>query len=453
MTSDSLNPIEKRAALSLSLVFAMRMIGLFMIMPVFAIYGQHLSGYSPLWVGIAIGAYGLTQSLLQIPAGWLSDKVGRRPVIYVGLVIFALGSLIAAVSDSIYGVSIGRALQGAGAIASAILALAADVTREQQRPKAMGMIGVSIGLAFTLAMVAGPILAPHIGLSGLFYITSLGALSGIAIVHLFVPKQDSKAPRGETIATLSLLKKLIKKPELLRLNLGIFILHLCLTAIFVTLPIQLLKMNLPADKHWYIYLPALLLSFLMIIPMLIVAAKKQKNKHFYLASIVLMALSILAILFTQQSLILMFLFMLLFFTAFNFLEASLPAFISMLAPAGSKGTAMGIYSSCQFLGAFCGGILGGFFYELLGSDGIFSALSGLMLIWFALSYKMSNPSKIRTFTFQVSEAQHQDSVIQQLRALPGAMEVVPVSSEQTLYLKANTQLFQLNAAQTILNKS
>lgn len=453
MSSDSLNAIEKRAALSLSLVFAMRMLGLFMIMPVFAIYGQHLTGYSPLWVGLAIGAYGLTQALLQIPAGWLSDKIGRRPVIYAGLLIFALGSLIAAFSDSIYTVILGRALQGAGAIASAILALAADVTREQQRPKAMGMIGISIGLAFTVAMVLGPILAPQIGLSGLFYITALGALSGIFIVHQYVPKQSIKAPRGETIAIPRLLVALLKKPELLRLNLGIFILHLSLTAVFVTLPLQLVEMGLAAPEHWFIYLPALLLSFLLIIPMLVVAAKKRKNKHFYLANILLMAFSLLAILFNNNSLLLMFLLLILFFTAFNFLEASLPAFISMLAPAGSKGSAMGIYSSCQFFGAFCGGVLGGLSYELLGSNGIFLSLTGLMLIWFAFSYKMSNPSKIRTFTFQVTEAQHKDSVIQQLKALPGAMEVVPVFNEQTLYLKANTQLFQLNAAQTILNKS
>lgn len=455
MYSDALNPLEKRTAISLSLVFALRMLGLFMIMPVFAIYGQDLTGYSPLWVGMAIGAYGLTQALLQIPAGMLSDKIGRRPVIYGGLVIFAIGSIVAAMSESVYGVTFGRALQGAGAIASAVLALAADVTREQQRPKAMGMIGVSIGLAFAVAMVAGPILAPFIGLQGLFFITAAGALVGIIIVHFLVPHVINKAPRGETIAIPSMIANLAKQPQLFRLNCGIFILHLSLTAIFVNLPLQLLAMELPASDHWQVYLPALLLSFLLIIPMLIVAAKKQKNKHFYLFSILLMSLSLVAMAFTEHSIVIMFLVMLLFFTAFNFLEASLPAFISMLAPAGTKGTAMGIYSTYQFLGAFIGGIVGGLSYKLLGSSGLFLGLAVLMVIWFLLSLGMHNPSKIRTFTFKADiKDEHQaGSLIDTLVVLEGALEVVAIIEEQTVYIKANTQVFQQQQAKHILSNS
>ncbi|MDA7746780.1 MFS transporter [Psychromonas sp.] len=452
MSSDTLNPFEKRTAISLSLVFALRMLGLFMIMPVFAIYGQDLVGYSPLWVGFAIGAYGLTQALLQIPAGMLSDKYGRRPIIYGGLVLFAIGSLVAAVSDSVYGVTFGRALQGTGAIASAILALAADVTREQQRPKAMGMIGVSIGLAFAVAMVAGPVLAPFIGLKGLFFITAAGALVGIAIVHFLVPNVVNKAPRGETVAIPSLIANLAKQPQLLRLNLGIFILHLSLTAIFVTLPLQLQNMHLAPDEHWTIYLPALLLSFLLIIPMLIIAAKKQKNKHFYLFSILLMAFSLVSMALTQHSILIMFIVMLLFFTAFNFLEASLPAFISMLAPAGTKGTAMGIYSTYQFSGAFFGGIVGGLSYKLMGSSSLFLCLSGLMIVWFLLSFGMHNPSKIRTFTFtaEIKDKHKTDIIISQLLAIEGAQEVVVIAEENTVYIKANTQTFQQQEAQHII---
>jgi len=452
MYSDSLNPFEKRTAMSLALVFSLRMLGLFMIMPVFAIYGQHLTGYSPLWVGFAIGAYGLTQALLQIPAGWLSDKWGRRPVIYAGLLLFALGSLVAAFSDSIYGVTLGRALQGTGAIASAILALAADVTREQQRSKAMGMIGVSIGLAFALSMVAGPVLAPFIGLQGLFLITAAGALVGMGIVRFLVPNTINKAPRGETIAIPSMIKTLIKQPQLLRLNLGIFVLHLSLTATFVTLPLQLQTLHLAAAQHWKIYLPALLISFLLMIPMLIMASKKQRNKHFYLFSIALLALSLLALAYTQQSISGMFFTIVLFFTAFNFLEASLPAFISMLAPAGTKGTAMGIYSSHQFFGAFFGGILGGLSYKLMGSSGLFLCLAGLMVIWFLLSLGMHNPSKIRTFTFSATIEDEQKEVLlsDQLVALQGALEVVVIAAEQIVYIKANTQIFKQQEAQHIL---
>ncbi|TEW55655.1 MFS transporter [Psychromonas sp. RZ22] len=455
MSSDALSPFEKRTAISLSLVFALRMLGLFMIMPVFAIYGQHLIGYSPLWVGFAIGAYGLTQALLQIPAGMLSDKFGRKPIIYGGLILFAIGSLVAAFSESVYGVTFGRALQGTGAIASAILALAADVTREQQRPKAMGMIGVSIGLAFAVAMVAGPVLAPFIGLHGLFLITAAGAILGIAIVHYLVPNVVNKAPRGETIPVPSLIASLAKQPQLLRLNLGIFILHLSLTAIFVTLPLLLQHMHLAANEHWKIYLPALLLSFLLIVPMLIISSKKQKNKHFYLFSILLMALSLIVMSVTKESIILMFVVMLLFFTAFNFLEASLPAFISMLAPAGTKGTAMGIYSTHQFLGAFFGGIVGGLSYKLIGSSGLFLCLAGLMIIWFLLSLGLQNPSKIRTFTFttDIKDKHKTENVISQLVALQGALEVVIIAEEQTVYIKANTQTFQQQEAQHILSDS
>ncbi|WP_369434076.1 MFS transporter [Psychromonas sp. MME1] len=452
MQADALTPIEKRTALSLSLVFALRMLGLFMIMPVFAIYGQHLIGYSPIWVGIAIGAYGLTQALLQIPAGILSDKFGRRPIIFAGLLLFALGSLVAAYSESVYGVTAGRALQGAGAIASAILALAADATREEQRSKAMGMIGISIGLAFTLAMVAGPILAPLIGLHGLFLITAAGALSGIAIVHFLVPHVISRAPRGETIAVPALLGQLIKNSQLQRLNIGIFILHLALTAMFVVLPLKLQNMHLSSAEHWHIYLPALLLSFILIIPMLIIAARKNMNKQFYLFAIVLMAASFIAIAFTSHSIATMFIAILLYFTAFNFLEASLPAFISMLAPAGAKGSAMGIYSTYQFLGAFFGGIVGGLSYKLVGSSGLFLCLAGLLLLWFLISWKIHNPSKIRTHscTAKIKDEQHATLLTDQLLLLDGVLEVVVIIEEQTVYIKVNNQVFALAKAKEIL---
>lgn len=455
MQSDALNPIEKRTAISLSLVFALRMLGLFMIMPVFAIYGQDLVGYSPIWVGIAIGAYGLTQALLQIPAGMLSDKFGRRPIIFIGLLIFALGSLVAAYSETVYGVTAGRALQGAGAIASAVLALAADVTREEQRPKAMAMIGVSIGLAFAVAMVAGPVLAPYIGLQGLFFITAAGALTGIAIVHFLVPHVVSKAPRGETVAVPALLGKLVKNPHLQRLNMGIFILHLALTAMFVVLPLQLQAMQLSPDVHWYLYLPALLLSFLLIIPMLIIAARKNMNRQFYLFAIVLMTISLIAMSFTSQSLIVMFICLLLYFTAFNFLEASLPAFISMLSPAGAKGSAMGIYSTYQFLGAFFGGIVGGLSYKLVGSSGLFLCLAGLTILWLLLSWKMHNPSKIRTHscTADIQDEHHATLLTDKLLLLDGVIEVVIIVEEQTVYIKVNNQVFALDKAKQILANS
>ncbi|WP_094752542.1 MFS transporter [Psychromonas sp. CD1] len=452
MRPETLNPIEKRTAISLSLVFALRMLGLFMIMPVFAIYGQHLTGYSPIWVGFAIGAYGLTQALLQIPAGMLSDKFGRRPIIYGGLCLFALGSLVAGFSDSVYGVTAGRALQGAGAIASAILALAADVTRAEQRPKVMAMIGVSIGISFAVSMVAGPILAPIIGLQGLFFITAAGALCGIAIVHFMVPNIINKAPRGETVAIPQQLKALIKDPQLLRLNLGILILHMTLTAMFITLPLQLQTMLLAPADHWHLYLPALLFSFLLIIPMLIISARKDMNRQFFLFSILLMAGSLMAMGSTTNSLFAMFLCVMCYFTAFNFLEASLPSFISMLAPAGAKGSAMGIYSTFQFSGAFLGGILGGISYKLLGSSGLFYCLSILILLWFFIAWGMLNPSKIRThsYTTDIKDNDHANALSEKLVTLPGVLEVVFFIEEQTVYIKVNNTKFNSDKAKEIL---
>jgi MFS family permease len=453
MPNSALNPIEKRTAQSLALVFALRMLGLFMIMPVFAIYGQHLTGYSPMWVGFAIGAYGLTQACLQIPAGMLSDKFGRKPIIYGGLVIFALGSLVAGMSDSVYGVTAGRALQGAGAIASAILALAADVTREEQRPKTMGMIGVSIGVAFAVAMVLGPLLAPIIGLHGLFFITAAGAICGIAIVYFLVPNVANKAPRGETVAIPKLLGGLAKHPQLLRLDLGIFILHMTLTAMFIALPLQLQHMGLAANEHWHIYLPALLTSFLLIIPMLIIAAKKDMNRQFFLFAIALMTLALLMMSFATDSLIFIFVCILVYFTAFNFLEASLPAFISMISPAGSKGSAMGIYSTYQFFGAFCGGILGGLSFNLLGSSGLFLCLSGLIALWFIITWGMHNPSKIRThvYTANINNEVQEKKLIDQLVTLKGVIEVVIMRDEQTVYVKVNKQDYVTEEAKKILS--
>ncbi len=455
MPADALTSIEKRSAISLSLVFALRMLGLFMLMPVLAIYGQHLNGYSPLWVGFAIGAYGLTQALLQIPAGMLADHIGRRPVIFIGLLIFALGSLVAAYSQSIYGVTIGRALQGAGAISSAVLALAADVTREEQRSKVMAMIGVSIGLAFALALVAGPILASWFGLQGLFLLTAAGALSGIAIVHFLVPRVLNKAPRAETLAVPALLGKLLKEPQLLRLNIGILILHMTLSAMFVVLPLQLQSMHLSADLHWQLYLPALLISVMLMIPMLILSARKKMHKQCYLFAILLMAGSLLAMTQASQSLSIMFICLVLYFTAFNFLEASLPAFISIFSPAGAKGSAMGIYSSYQFLGAFGGGILGGLSYKMVGSSGLFLCLAGLILFWFFISRSMNKPDKLRTHTCTavIRDDNHATLISEQLLLLNGVLEVVIILEEQAVYIKVNNQVFALEKAKDILKNS
>lgn len=341
MTASSLNSREKRAAVSLASVFAFRMLGLFMLMPVLAIYGQELEGFSPIWIGFAIGAYGLTQAVLQIPMGRLSDKIGRKKVIVGGLAVFALGSVIAALAESIQMVTVGRALQGMGAIASALLAFASDLSRDEQRPKVMAVIGMSIGMSFAFAMLLGPIVAASWGIAGVFWLTAILAVCGIFIVTMLVPSAINKAPKGDTLASFSDIKKLIKHPQLARLNAGVLLLHLTLTTIFVVLPSQLIKDGLVAENHWQLYIPVLFLAFFLMVPVMIVAIKKEKEKQAFIGSVMVLIVSMLSMSIWANSVVGIAVCMLLYFVAFNFLEATMPALVSRIAPASQKGSAMG----------------------------------------------------------------------------------------------------------------
>ncbi|WMC10172.1 MFS transporter [Oceanimonas pelagia] len=449
------SPRERRASFTLASIFGMRMLGLFMIMPVFALYGSGLEGYSPLWVGIAIGAYGLTQAVLQIPAGWLSDRIGRKPVIYAGLALFAAGSVVAALSDSVYGVVIGRVLQGSGAIAGAILALAADITREENRTKAMAIIGVCIGLSFAAAMVAGPLLASWFGLSGVFWSTALLALVGIVMVRLMLPDSVSKGQIRDVTAAPELFGRLLKDPQLLRLDFGIMLLHMTLTAVFVAFPLSLKDAGLVAEHHWWLYLPALGLSFVLIIPFLILGARRNMNKLLFQASILVMMMALVLMALGQGQLWLLALAMVLYFTAFNFMEASLPAFLSMLAPAGGKGTAMGIYSTSQFFGAFLGGVLGGLLFQQLGGPGVFLLVALTMVLWFWLSAGMANVSRVRSHILPIGGNIESESarsqLLQRLMALPGVHEALIIPDESAAYLKVDGNIFELDQAKRLIN--
>ena len=453
MDNVALSKIEQKTALSLALVFGLRMLGLFMIMPVFAIYGRELDGYSPLWVGIVIGAYGLTQALLQIPMGQLSDRIGRKPVIIGGLLLFCLGSIIAGLSDSVYGVACGRIIQGTGAVASAILALAADITREQQRSKVMAVIGVCIGLAFATSLVAGPLLAQWVGLQGIFFTTAVLALLGIVVVNKVVPNATNKAPSGDASTNNNTLKAMLRNPQLLRLDAGIFLLHLTLTAIFVSLPFALEAAGLAGEHHWWLYLPALLLSFVFMVPMLIIAAKKKMNKQFFLAAIVMMIVALLLMALAHSQLWLFALAILIYFTAFNFLEASLPAMISMSAPAGAKGSAMGIYSTSQFAGAFCGGLLAGSLYSQFGCSGLFFVIAAILVIWLFISLGLDNVGQVKTHTITVAIKNQREAelIAEKLISLSGINEAIVVLEEQVAYLKA-TNDFNVDQALNLVRE-
>lgn len=447
-----LNALEKRAAFSLAAVFGFRMLGLFMLMPVFAIYGTDLEGFSPLWIGLAIGAYGLTQAVLQVPMGLLSDRFGRRPVIVGGLILFAIGSVVAALAESVYMVTLGRAIQGTGAIASAVLALAADLTRDEQRPKVMGFIGMCIGLSFSAALILGPIITEASGLSGLFWTIAALAIVGIFIVLLSVPHSVNKAPKGETIAVPAMMKQLITHPQLFRLDIGVMLLHLCMTAIFVAFPPLLINAGLPALSHWQVYLPVVILSFIFMVPMIIITSKKHCDKTTFLVAILGLSVSLFALFLWHDSMLQLAAALFVFFVGFNYLEASLPSLVARIAPAGHKGSAMGIFSSSQFLGAFLGGVLGGYIVQQYGYEVLFAASAAIGLLWalFALGMKIPARSQLVSLPISISSTQAADTAAEQLVALEGVLEATVVLEDKTTYLKVESHRFNIEQARQIV---
>ena len=350
---------ERRAISGLAGLYASRMLGLFMVLPVLALYADTLEGSTPLLVGVALGIYGLTQATLQIPFGLLSDRIGRKRVIAMGLLIFALGSVVAALSDTIIGVIAGRALQGGGAVAAAIMALLADQTREEIRTAAMATIGLSIGVSFAIAMVLGPWLAAWAGLAGVFWFTSLLTLVGLLVLWRWVPAAPRRRRHRDVGMDRQQFKSVITRPDLWRLDVSIFALHLVLMAIFVAVPFRLLNAGVAIEYHGLAYLGIMALSFVAMVPLIIVAEKQQRMRLMCLAAIGAIVLSLAGLGLPLSPSYWLFVWLFVFFTGFNLLEATLPSMLSKLAPAGAKGTAMGVYSTSQFLGAFLGGTLGG----------------------------------------------------------------------------------------------
>ncbi|MGF1764003.1 MFS transporter [Aliivibrio kagoshimensis] len=380
-----MNKVERTTAISLALVFVFRMLGLFMLMPVLALYANDLNGYSLAWVGIAIGAYGCTQALLQIPAGWLSDKYGRKPIIIIGLLLFVVGSIVAAESSSIYGVALGRAIQGMGAIAAAVLALASDLTRAEQRTKVMAVIGISIGLSFAVSMILGPFLAAHLGLSGLFYVIAIMAIIAILLVLFVVPTPIKKSDKKAADVKLSGIKKVFLNPNLLKLDFGVFVIHCIMTSLFIALPLQLAAHHLAADEHWHFYLPVFLLSFLSLGLLMRFGKRNQKIANLLSLSCLIVGVTIIG--FNPSSLWFIGFGAWLYFSGFNYLEASMPSLLSQIAPDSYRGSASGVYSTSQFLGAFIGGVVGGGIMQLYGAQAIYGMAVALLMFLFVLWYR------------------------------------------------------------------
>ncbi len=436
---DKLNPTEKRAAMSLASIYSLRMLGLFMIFPVFSLYGQQLEGNTPFLIGLAIGAYGLTQAIFQIPFGMLSDKIGRKPVIIAGMLIFAIGSMVAAMADSIYGVILGRVIQGSGAVAAAVMALAADLTREEHRLKIMATIGMSIGFAFAVAMIAGSVLNELIGVNGMFWLTAVFALMGVAVTLFWVPDAP-KAFHRETEPVPEQFKSILKDRQLLRLDAGIMILHMVLTATFLVIPIALVNeqhANLASSEHWKIYLPVMILAMGLMVPFIIIAENKRRMKEVFNIAILVIALAELGFWFFNDSIFGLAFFILVFFTAFNVLEASLPSLIAKVSPTEAKGTAMGVYSTSQFLGAFLGGVIGGKLLGLYGVNGVFIFAMSITLIWSVIALTMKSPRYLSTFVVKLTSVKTADiaHISAELTMIQGVAEVVVIPEDGAAYLK------------------
>lgn len=381
---------EIRASTSLASIFALRMLGLFLILPVFSVYAKTLpGGESATLVGWALGIFGLVQACGQIPWGVASDRFGRKRIIIIGLLLFALGSFIAASASSIGWVIVGRAVQGAGAISAAITAFIADSTREEHRTKAMAMVGGSIGLTFAGSLVAAPLLYDFIGMAGIFILTGALTLLAILVVAFVVPAAPVQPAQPVQFSSV------LSNGELMRLNFGVFTLHLTLMAIFMVVPAALTQVgNLPVGAHWKVYLPVVLASFAFMLPPIFIGEKKGKSKQVFVGAIVLLLavqLGLWALL--AQPLghwpILVFL-LFAFFLAFNILEASQPSMVSRIAPPAAKGAALGVYNTLQSLGIFCGSLLGGWFNQHLGPASVFMFAAGLTVVWLIIAVNMKN---------------------------------------------------------------
>ena len=446
-----MSPLELRASLSLASLFALRMLGLFLILPVFAVHAHRLSGGdSQTLVGMALGAYGLTQAILQIPYGMASDRYGRKRVIVIGLLLFALGSFVAAWASDIQWVILGRAMQGAGAISAPVTAFAADLTREEHRAKAMAIIGGSIGLSFAVSLVAAPALYRGIGMDGIFTLAGALSLAAIGMTLFVVPREPAAgdpARRGRPGA----LRETLRNPEQLRLNLGIFSLHVVQMAIFVVIPAAFVRYGgLAVAEHWKIYLPVVIGSFVLMAPPLIQAERRGRLKFLFLIAIGLLLAVELGFAVCYQNFHMAIALLLAFFVAFNVLEATLPSLVSRIAPVASRGAALGVYNTTQSLGLFVGGAVGGWLAGRFGDSAVFVFGIAIVALWLGTAWRMRIPGESAERIFPVGAGADPVALREGLLRLRGVRDAVIAPERGVVRLTVYPDSFDANTARKLI---
>ena len=441
--SEKMSSTERRATISLASIYGLRMLGMFLILPIFAIYAQTLEGgQDHTMVGLALGAYGLTQVLLQLPFGIASDKYGRKKVIYIGMLIFIIGSVVAAMGTDIITVIIGRAIQGAGAVSAVVMALVADSTREEHRTKAMATIGGTIGVTFALSLVAGPLLNQSIGVPGIFWMTAILSAFAIGVVKFLVPDPIQSQFHSDAETAPTKIKEVIRNTQLLRLNFGAFSLHAAQMAMFVVVPFALKETSgMNENQHWIVYLPVLTISFVLMLPAIIYGEKRAKLKPVFIGAVATMLFAQLMFAVNIHSFWGVVTALFFYFLAFNLLEATLPSLISKLAPAASKGTAIGVHNTAQSFGIFVGAVFGGYLAGSYGFSSVFIFCSILMGIWLVAALGMKTPPSVKTKMYHVESLNENEAGVlkAEVEKMAGVEEVAVLAQESTLIVKINNQ--------------
>ncbi len=441
--SERMSALEVRASMSLASIYGLRMLGMFLILPIFSIYAETMpGGENHLLIGLALGAYGLTQAMFQLPFGMASDRFGRKRMIYIGLVLLVIGSLIAAFATDLTTVIIGRAIQGAGAVSAVVTALVADLTREEHRTKAMAMIGGTIGITFALSLILGPALNQWIGIPGIFMLTGVLAVLAILDVKYLVPDPVVSRFHSDAEAAPNKLKDVMKDMQLMRLNFGIFALHAAQMAMFVVVPFAIKQTSgMSENDHWLIYLPIMVLSFALMVPAIIYGEKKARLKQIFVGAIGIMLAAQLLFAGSIDAFWGIIISLSVYFIAFNILEATLPSIISKLAPAASKGTAIGVYNTAQSLGIFVGGVVGGYLSHYHGFASVFVFCSALMAMWLIAALSMKTPPAVKSKMYHLEEMTKAaaKNLSTRLGAVAGVREAVVLADEGLVILKVDMQ--------------